>query len=505
MKRGGKERAKYGDFQTPAWFAHKVCAFLSSGGVAPKSILEPTCGVGNFLLAALEVFTTADAALGVDINQAYVAQLREQVDAYADGKSVDVMQADFFQMDWSSVLRTLPDPVLVVGNPPWVTNADATLLDSGNLPPKRNIGNHAGIEAITGASNFDISEWMLLRMIAWIADKQGVVAVLCKTSVARRVLRQVWQEASASGSAQIHLFNAQEVFNVAVDACLFIYDTTDPLASQTCQIYEALSTDSLAATIGYRDKQLVADVNRYERWKHLQRAAKSVYRWRSGIKHDCAGVMELRRVHGTFVNLLGETVTLEDTYVYPLLKSSDIATARQVASRWMVVPQRAVGENTQVIQRTAPLTWAYLSDHAEMLDGRRSVIYRHQPRFSVFGVGPYAFARWKVGISGLYKQLEFVVVGPQENRPTVLDDTCYFLACDSEGEAVLLADLLRSRPAREFYASFIFWDAKRPITARILNKLDLFTLAEVMGRRAELEEFVGARERMPAQQLRLFD
>ena len=94
------------------------------------------------------------------------------------------------------------------------------------------------------------------------------------------------------------------------------------------------------------------------------------------------------------------------------------------------------------IKREAPRTWDYLQSHADRLDARASSIYRNRPRFSVFGVGPYSFAPWKVAISGFYKRLDFRCVGPVEDKPVVLDDTCYFLPCRTEHDARLLAELL---------------------------------------------------------------
>lgn len=47
---------EYGDFQTPPELASQVCRLLADRGTIPASILEPTCGIGNFLLAAVERF-----------------------------------------------------------------------------------------------------------------------------------------------------------------------------------------------------------------------------------------------------------------------------------------------------------------------------------------------------------------------------------------------------------------------------------------------------------------
>ncbi len=73
-----------------------------------------------------------------------------------------------------------------------------------------------------------------------------------------------------------------------------------------------------------------------------------------------------------------------------------------------------------------------------------------------------------------------MAVGPHEDKPVVFDDTCYFLACRNEEEARLIAALLNSDPATEFFSAFIFWDAKRPITAKILKKLNILALAKAV-------------------------
>jgi hypothetical protein len=181
-------------------------------------------------------------------------------------------------------------------------------------------------------------------------------------------------------------------------------------------------------------------------------------------------------------------VDIEPTYVYPLLKSSEIAAGRtENPVHWMIVTQTAVSAPTDTIREIAPKTWAYLVAHAHLLDGRRSSIYRNRPRFSVFGVGDYTFAPCKVAISGFYKRLRFEVVGSYQGKPVVLDDTVNFLACHSNRQAELLADLLNSEPALEFLSAFVFWDAKRPITVDVLRRLDVRKLADHFGRGRDLE------------------
>src|SRR5437867_12259291 len=47
---------EYGDFQTPLPLAEAVCRKLFRSGYRPTVLLEPTCGRGNFILAALRTF-----------------------------------------------------------------------------------------------------------------------------------------------------------------------------------------------------------------------------------------------------------------------------------------------------------------------------------------------------------------------------------------------------------------------------------------------------------------
>src|SRR5262249_10440594 len=240
------------------------------------------------------------------------------------------------------------------------------------------------------------------------------------------------------------------------------------------RVYPGLKDAKVDSVIGFEDGLLLADIRTYRRWKHLR--SEEAIKWRSGIKHDCSKVMELSREGTKYRNGLGELVELEDTYIYPMLKSSDLArTARK--NRFMLVPQRTVGEDTVQIGKLAPRTWEYLVAHAHLLHKRGSSIYRNRPLFSIFGVGDYTFAPWKVAISGFYKKLLFAVVGQTNDKPTVLDDTSYFVPCQTKDQADFLAALLNSPTAREFYSALAFWDTKRPITADLLGRLDLRRLS----------------------------
>jgi hypothetical protein len=225
--------------------------------------------------------------------------------------------------------------------------------------------------------------------------------------------------------------------------------------------------------------KVVADAGAFARTAHL--AGSSSPEWRSGVKHDCARVMELERDGERWINGLGDTVDIEEGLIFPLLKSSDVANDRLTAARGMIVPQRSLGEDTSLLSREAPRAWAYLSKHKALLDARKSSVYRKQPPFSVFGVGPYSFAPWKVAVSGLYKRCSFALLGPNRGRPVMVDDTCYFLPFEDEASAARAREALLSPLARDFFAGRVFWDSKRPISKAVLQSLDLGALESELG------------------------
>jgi len=164
-------------------------------------------------------------------------------------------------------------------------------------------------------------------------------------------------------------------------------------------------------------------------------------------------------------------------------------------------------KSAKLLKYIAPKTWSYLTSHSEFFGRRKSSVYEGKPRFSIFGVGEYTFAPWKVAVSGLYKKLHFAVVGPYAEKPVVLDDTCYFIPCQSGEEAQYLSGLLNSEIAEEFFRSFIFWDAKRPITISVLERLSLMALARELGTEDIMKGFLSAEESSasPHRQLALFE
>ncbi len=482
--RRGKEQIEFGDFQTPEALANRVCAYLVEEGLRPASIVEPTCGTGTFLTLALNRFNTVHTALGVEINPEHLATARSRLAQVDSVCHVTLHNEDFFGFDWKKVIDSLTEPILVLGNPPWTTASRMGALAGGNLPTKSNFQGLSGLDAKTGKSNFDITEWMVLRLLECLKNRNAYVALLMKTSVARRVLSHAWMKPISVSSARMLRIDSAEAFGANADACLLFLQTGNCVPEKSCKDSEWGNWQGNHITFGMRGDDLAADLIAYDGTAHLRARSprKQGLRWRSGIKHDCSRVLELTQRDGELRNQSGEVVDVEPEFVFPLLKGSAIANADtrsiELSDRFVILTQRRMNEDTSRLAVEAPRLWGYLTANRSLFDDRRSSIYQDRSPFCIFGVGSYAFRPWKVGVCGLYKRVHFTIIPPRNGRSVVLDDTSYFLSFESEDEARFMLNLLKTRLARQFFEARIFRDAKRPVTAALLQQLDLLRLAK---------------------------
>jgi hypothetical protein len=470
-------KVEFGDFQTPEALAFDIVEFLRKSGIRPAILIEPTCGKGSFVFAAIEKFPSIQQVIAYDINEEYI----KYVSAKINNKKIccDIAQQDFYKFDWKMFISNLDGDILFLGNPPWVNNSTIGAAHGNNLPVKNNFQKLDGFAAKTGKSNFDISEWMLIKILESLENKSGWLAMLCKTAIARKVIKHAWNNRYKIGKISLHLIDAKKYFGASVDACLLLARTGCKEKTFIAKNYSGLNYDDEIGGFGLVGDIVVSNLEEYKELKEIDGI--SCYAWRSGLKHDAASVMEISKDDNGFKNSSGEHIDIEETLLYPLAKSSDLANGRIVPEKYVIVTQKTTGDDTSIISKTAPKTWDYLLRNSKTLDGRKSIIYKKRARFSVFGVGSYTFAPWKVAVSGLYKNIHFTVVGKYDNKPVILDDTCYFISCKSQEEANFICNLLNSETAQRFIKSMIFLDSKRPLKTEILNRINLHNLAKMLG------------------------
>lgn len=461
-------KREYGDYQTPIDFAEKICHYLKDyRHINPSAIVEPTCGVGNFLKSSL--LFEANEYYGIEINPEYCERCRN----FINDSKVNVINSDFFAFSSKALIKDKRQ-ILVIGNPPWITNSTLSALGSDNLPIKANFKGLKGIDAITGASNFDICEYIILQLINEYRNTNTIISILCKTSVARNVFKELKRNYIAFASCDILEFDASKVFGINASACVLVIQLSDKLlSSDICNVYDFEYPETIKSQFGYLNSQfysnLDTDTENFD--------GRCCFEWRQGVKHDCSKIMELTLRNGTLQNKQKEEVQIEDDIVFPLIKSSMFkAPVIHSFSKFVIVTQKKAREDTEHLEQEVPKTWEYLKDNIELFEKRKSSIYRGAPLFSMFGVGDYSYSKYKVGVSGFYKQPLFSVLYSDDNKPVMTDDTSYFICFDSYDMAYVAMLLLNSKKVQGFLTSIAFLDAKRPYTKKVLERIDFFKI-----------------------------
>lgn len=463
-------KREYGDYQTPVEFAEKVCAYLKDfRHIEPSAIVEPTCGIGGFLKSSL--LFNASEYYGIEINPEYCDICRNEI----QDDRVKIINSDFFAFSSKALIQDKRQ-ILVIGNPPWVTNSTLSALGSDNLPLKANFKGLKGIDAITGASNFDICEYIILQLINEYRNTNTVISMLCKTSVARNVFKELKRNYINFLSCDMLEFDAAKVFGINASACVLVIQLSEKeVSSDVCNVYDFEKPETVKSQFGYADGQfysnLDAETENYD--------GHCCFEWRQGVKHDCSKVMELTMRNGTLQNGQKENVQIEDDIVFPLIKSSMFkAPIIHNFSKYVIVTQKKAREETGHLEKEVPKTWEYLCDNIELFKNRKSSIYRGAPPFSMFGVGDYSYSRFKVGVSGFYKQPLFSVLYSDDEKPVMTDDTSYFICFDSYDMAYVAMLLLNSGKVQGFLTSIAFLDAKRPYTKKVLERVDFGKIVE---------------------------
>jgi hypothetical protein len=473
-----ESQVEYGDYQTNQQLTQLVCNYLSNKNINPQILIEPTCGKGNFILSAIQTFKNLEQVWGIEIQEKYLWQLKFSLLEYylknpqANKPEIHLYHYDVFNFDFQKIKEQISGKeLLVIGNPPWVTNTTLSSLNSKNLPEKSNFKQAKGIDAITGKGNFDIGEFIALKMLDLFSKENGHFAFLIKNSVIKNIVFEQKRNNYPIADFEKHTINAQKEFGAAVDASLFVckFNSTPEFTAKEYNFY----TSQKRTVLGWVNNKFASDIEKYKKYQHLDGVCP--FEWRQGIKHDCAKVMELERIDGGFRNQLGEEFELEEDLIYGILKSSDLkAESIDTPRKYTIVTQKKIGENTEKVLSKLPKTKEYLQKHKEYFSQRKSSIYNGKPMFSIFGIGDYSFKPYKVAISGLYKQTKFTLVKPSDTV-LLLDDTCYFIGFDNLEDAQTVQNELNNSEMQEFIQSFMFTDAKRAITKDLLMRIYLKT------------------------------
>lgn len=464
-------KRELGDYQTPQEFTDMICNYLlKDRHIRPSVVVEPTCGKGNFLNSSLKF--DAEQYYGIELQKEYYEFCKQRFTQ----ENINIFNKNIF--DFPLKNKTGTTDVLLIGNPPWVTNSTLSNLDSKNLPNKSNFKSFKGFDALTGTSNFDICEYIILQLIDEYQNTNTTLGMLCKTSVARNIFEELHRRKIAFEYFDTIEFDSKKIFDINASACLLLMKLSTgeslPLSSD---LYEFQDEGIYKkGKFGFKEGKFYSNLD-----LTFEFDGNSQFEWRQGVKHDNSKIMELNIVDGQLYNGLQEKVDIENDLVFPLIKSSMIKKPIIIDSeKRVIVTQKFVKENTDYIKLNFPKTWEYLNKHLESFEKRKSSIYKNAPQFSMFGVGDYSYSRYKVGISGFYKKPLFSLLYTYDLKPIMMDDTGYFISFDDFDLAYVAMLCLNSVPVQSFLKNIAFLDAKRPYTKKVLQRLDFKKMIDVL-------------------------
>jgi hypothetical protein len=135
--------------------------------------------------------------------------------------------------------------------------------------------------------------------------------------------------------------------------------------------------------------------------------------------------------------------------------------SRAEPSAWILLsqdPQARIGYDTGWLREHLPPTYDYLARFEAQLRGRatyRKYFSPSDPFYSMYNVGPYTLAPWKVVWPEVGSTVRAAVVGPVAGRPTIPDHTIILVPLQEEDEAPFVCAILNAPTSRALVTAYV--------------------------------------------------
>ena len=185
--------------------------------------------------------------------------------------------------------------------------------------------------------------------------------------------------------------------------------------------------------------------------------ANAVY-WVNIVLKRTDGLVVVRNItEGAKVKVDEVTEPIEPDLLYPLLRGRDVRRWKAEPSAWILITHlpgmglKAIPEKE--MQTDYPRTYGYLKRFEEVLRERRSrgisdMLKKGAPFYTMFAVGTYTFAPWKVVWRYVASDFIVAVAEPHNGRPVVPNEKLMLVSCGGDQEAHYLCATLNSSPIR---------------------------------------------------------
>jgi hypothetical protein len=487
-------RHTLGEYYTPDWLAEHVLNRLGYAGEG--HLLDPACGSGTFLAHALRRMKTPtlDNIAGIDVNPLACLAARATV-LFHTGKPTREITLPIYCAD--SILNP-PDIGkfdFIAGNPPWInwetlppTYREQTKqqwIDYGLFP-------HSGIETLLGKGKKDLSILLTYASIDNNLCDDGKLAFIVtqsilKSSGAGAGFRKFMISDTPLSVDVVDDLTRINVFNGASTRAAVIVLQKGTPTHYPVPYYlwrrngkPIREDDSLkTVTANIRQIPFVAEpvaesdsswltgrANAIEAVRKLR--GQSDYDAHAGVYTGGANAVYWLEIIGREGDLLHvrniidgakravPTVEawIEPDFVYPLLRGRDVKRWHATPTAHILMmqnPQTRMGYDEAWLQKNYPRTYAYLAQFESVLRSRATYtrFFRpHDPFYSMFDVGDYTFAPFKVVWQGFgANSMQAVVIGTVDDKPIMTNQAMHpFIGIHDEKEAHYLAACLNSVP-----------------------------------------------------------
>ncbi len=210
--------------------------------------------------------------------------------------------------------------------------------------------------------------------------------------------------------------------------------------------------------------------------------ANAVY-WVEVVLKRPDGLVVVRNLtEGAKIKVDEVTEPIEPDLLYPLLRGRDVQRWKAEPSAFILMVQDPIkrrGMDEKELQTHHPRTYGYLKRFVPVLRQRAAFkryftrpvrggkVAETGPFYSMFNVGDYTFALWKVVWREVAHTLDAAVAPPHNRKPTVPDHTLIAVECSGKEEAHYLCGVLNSSPARLAVQAYIVLHPDPHILERI--------------------------------------
>lgn len=472
------------------------------------NMLEEHVAIGSptaiFLSSLCETFSLDPKreARDVAIAEELYEQLRE-------------LQARGVNGVWARIIKNAFAPLFqlrfdrIVGNPPWINwehLPDEYRRRTASLWIQYHLFQHKGIRARLGSSKDDLSILMLyVAADCYLKDKGKLAFVITQTVFKTQGGGEGFRRFRLGDGAylkvlQVDDFSEIQCFEGAVNrAAIVVLEKGSPTAYPVPYNYwRKVKSGGMPTELNHdeamsrlRRVQWVAQpidphrqispliTGRPQAIRHIGNAVgQSDYQAREGcntlglngafwvetIARRKDGLIVVSNLHDSGkIKVRNVNMAIEPDFVFQLLRGRDVTRWKAEPTHQIIVPQDpddlAKGFPELEMQRRFPKTYNYLKQFEDAL--RKRKVFKlffdvsKAPFYSVYAVGPYTAAPFKVLWREVAHTLDAAVCGTLGSQMMVPDHTLVYIGCGSAEEAHYICALVNSAPANFIIRGYV--------------------------------------------------